>query len=121
MTTAEVANQFYDLARQGQWGLIQQELYADDIITIEPANSKTPAMTVGKKAAIEKGENFGSMIQETHSGYVKEPIVAGNLFAVALGMDITWKNKTREAFHEMAVYEVKEDKIIKEQFFMEWV
>ena len=121
MTTTEVANKFYNLAQQGKWTDIQQELYADDIVTIEPANSKTPEMAVGKKTAIQKGETFASMIQETHSGYVKEPIIAGNFFAVALGMDITWKNQAREEFHEIAVYEVSEGKIIKEQFFMQWL
>jgi hypothetical protein len=121
MTTTEVANKFYQLAQQGKWTEIQQEFYADDIITTEPANSKNPEMTIGKKIAIQKGLTFASMIQETHSEYVKEPIVAGNLFAVALGMDITWKNKTREEFNEIAVYEVSQGKIIKEQFFMQWL
>jgi len=121
MTTSEVASRFNKLAQQGKWLEIQQELYADDIITIEPTNSKNPENTRGKKIAIQKGETFAAMIHETHCGYVKEPLVAGNLFAVALGMDITWKNKAREEFHEIAVYEVKDGKIVHEQFFMQWV
>lgn len=36
MTTAEVAARYHDLAQQGKWFEIQDELFADDVSSIEP-------------------------------------------------------------------------------------
>jgi len=52
-----------------------------------------------------------------HGGYSNEPIVAGNHFAVLMGMDVTMKGAGRMKMDEIAVYEVKDGKIVKEQFF----
>ena len=57
------------------------------------------------------------MIEEMHGGYTNTPIVAGNFFACTMGMDITVKGQTRMSMNEVAVYEVKEGKIVHEQFF----
>ncbi len=38
-TTTDVANRFNELAQQGQWNEIQNELFSDDAVSIEPANS----------------------------------------------------------------------------------
>ena len=97
---------------------IQQEHY-DNIICIEPSNSKTPEIGKGKLVAMNKTISFMSNIKEVHSNYSTEPILAGDNFAIALGMDITWKNDTREKFDEIGVYEVRDGKIVKEHFF--WV
>ena len=52
-----------------------------------------------------------------HGGYSTDPVIAGNHFSVAMGMDVTMKGMGRIKMDEIAVYEVKEGKIIKEQFF----
>jgi len=52
-----------------------------------------------------------------HGGYSNQPQVAGNHFAVAMGMDVTMKGQPRMTMDEIAVYEVKNGKIVKEQFF----
>jgi hypothetical protein len=43
--------------------------------------------------------------------------VGGTHFAVAMGMDVTMKGAGRLNMDEIAVYEVKNGKIVKEQFF----
>ena len=53
-----------------------------------------------------------------HSTKVSEPLVAGNSIALTLTMDVTMKGRPRETISELCVYEVKNGKIIKEQFFM---
>ncbi len=50
-------------------------------------------------------------------GYCSEPVVGGNHFSVAMGMDVTMKGGERMQMDEIAVYEVKDGKIVKEQFF----
>ena len=119
MSTQEVANRFYMLSQENKFGEIQQELYADNAVSIEPPHAAAQGLTnaTGLEAIRQKGEAFNNMIEEMHSAYSGEPIVAGNFFAVPMGMDVTMKGAGRISFDEIAVYEVKNGKIVKEQFF----
>jgi hypothetical protein len=40
MTTQEIADRFYQLAEQGKWNEIQDELYSDEAESIEPPHSQ---------------------------------------------------------------------------------
>ncbi len=117
MTTQEVANRFNELAQQGNWMQIHEELYADNAASIEPPHAQGLQSVEGKEAIKRKGEMFQSTVEEMHGGYSSEPLVAGNYFAVAMGMDATMKEMGRTKMDEIAVYEVKDGKIVKEQFF----
>ena len=117
MTTQEVANRFNELAQQGNWNQIQEELYADDAESIEPPHAQGLQSAKGRDALKQKAEQFGSSVEEMHGGYSSEPLVAGNHFAVGMGMDATMKGMGRVKMDEIAVYEVKNGKIVKEQFF----
>lgn len=117
MTTQAVADRFNELAQTGQWNIIHAELFADDAESIEPEHSPGVHIVKGKEAIKQKGVLFNSMIEEMHGGYSKVPVVAGTHFSVAMGMDVTMKGMGRSKMDEICVYEVKEGKIIKEQFF----
>lgn len=117
MTTTDVANRFNELSSNGQWDQIQNELFADNAVSIEPANSPGLKTVEGIEAIRQKGKQFGEMVEEMHGGYSNQPQIAGNHFAVAMGMDITMKGQGRMKMDEIAVYEVKDGKIVKEQFF----
>ena len=117
MTTQEVANRFYELAQTGKWEEIQDELFADNAVSIEPAHSPGLKSVEGKDAIKQKGEQFGQMVEEMHGGYTTAPVVGGNHFSSAMGMDVTMKQGGRMKMDEIAVYEVKDGKIVKEQFF----
>jgi len=117
MTTTDVANRYNELASQGQWDQIQNELFADNAVSIEPHHSPGLKTVEGIEAIKHKGKQFGEMVEEMHGGYTRPAQVAGNHFAVAMGMDVTMKNMGRMKMDEIAVYEVKDGKIVKEQFF----
>ena len=117
MTTTTVASRFHELAQTGQWDQIQDELFADNAVSIEPENSPGMKTVEGLEAIKQKGKAFGDMVEEMHGGYSNAPQVAGTHFAVAMGMDVTMKGQGRMKMDEIAVYEVKDGKIIKEQFF----
>ena len=117
MTTQEVANRFHEMAQEGQWSKIQEELFADSAVSIEPPQSPGLQSVEGKEAIKKKGEMFDQMVEEMHGGYSNAPVVAGNFFAVAMGMDVTMKGMGRTKMDEISVYEVKDGKIVKEQFF----
>src|SRR4030095_764731 len=117
MTTQEVADRFNELSQQGNWQQIQDELFSDDAKSVEPAHSPGLQSVQGRQALKEKGEKFQAMVEEMHGGYSGKPVVGGNHFAVAMGMDVTMKGMGRSKMDEIAVYEVKDGKIVQEQFF----
>jgi hypothetical protein len=119
MTTQQIANRLTELCRQGEFETAQKELYADDAVSLEPY--ETPDFekeTKGLKAIIEKGHKFGSMVEVMHGGDVSDPVVADNSFAFVMTMDATMKGKGRMKMSELCVYQVKDGKIVSEQFFM---
>jgi predicted ester cyclase len=119
MTTHQIADRLIDLCRKGNFETAQKELYANDVISIEPHT--TPDFekeTKGLQAIIEKGHKFESMVEESHALSASEPLVATNSIAFILNMDVTMKGKGRTKMSELCVYEIKDGKIISEQFFM---
>ena len=117
MTTKQVADRFNQLSKEGKWMQIQDELFADNAVSIEPPHSQGLQSVEGKAAIKKKGEQFQQMIEEIHGGYSTDPVVGGDYFSVAMGMDVTVKGQGRMKMDEIAVYEVKGGKIVKEQFF----
>jgi hypothetical protein len=117
MTTTEVANRFQELAQQGNWTAILDELYADNAVSIEPKNAQGLQNAEGLDAIKKKAEAFNNMVEEMHGGYTADPVVAGTHFSVAMGMDCTMKGMGRQKLDEIAVYQVKDGKIVLEQFF----
>lgn len=119
METNEIANRLIELCRKGDFETAQSELFADEAASIEPY--ATPAFekeTKGKQAIKEKGEKWNSMVQETHKIEVSDALIAGKSFACTMRMDITMKEKGHMDITELCVYNVKDGKIISEQFFM---
>jgi SnoaL-like domain len=117
MTTQDVANRLSEFFRENKWMEAQEELFSDDAESIEPPGSPGLQSVKGKAAIKKKGDDFNNMIEEVHGGYAGEPIVAGNYIALAMGFDATMKGMGRQKMDEIAVYEVKDGKIVKEQFF----
>ena len=117
MTTQDVASRFNELAQTGQWDKIQNELFADNAVSIEPPNSPGMQSAEGMEAIREKGKQFGEMVEEMHGGYTTAPVVGGKFFSVGMGMDCTMKGMGRQKMDEIALYEVRDGKIVREQFF----
>ncbi len=116
-TTQDIANRFHELAQTGRWNLIQDEMYAENAESFEPANSPWLKSVKGLEAIKQKGLQISEIVEEMHGEYSNEPQVAGNHFAVEMGMDVTIKGQGRLKIDEIALYEVNDGEIIKEQFF----
>jgi len=117
MTTTEVASRFNELAKEEKWFEIQDELFSDNVRSIDPQDSSYFKYAEGKAAVRKKGEEFVKKVEAAHRRYTSEPIVAGNHFAVAREVDITVKGFGRIQINEVMLYEVKDGEIISEQFF----
>jgi hypothetical protein len=116
MSTQEIANRLVELCRQGNWEGAQVELFSSDAESMEPPHSQGLQSVKGLDAIKEKGHQFQNMVEATHGGYVSDPVIAGNRFAVAMGADVTMKGQGRMNMEEIAVYDVKDGKIVREQF-----
>lgn len=116
MATQEVANRLIELCRKGQVLEAEQELFADDVTSHEPAHSPTPS-AVGKTAVLAKGQHFASLIEERHSGAFETPVVSKDHFSFVCKLDATLKGMGRIVWDEICVYGVKDGKIISQQFF----
>ena len=117
LTTLEVAARFNELAKQEKWFEIQDELFADNVKSIDPPGSPYFGYAEGKAAVRKKGEDFVKRIEAAHRRHTTEPIIAGNHFAVGREVDITVQGHGRIQINEIVLYEVKNGEIISEQFF----
>jgi ketosteroid isomerase-like protein len=117
LSTKEVAERYYELTSNGQLDKIYDELYADDCISIEPDDKLLPKRVLGIGAIKEKGKYFSDLIEETYSAFCGKPIIAGNYFACTMGMDARLKGYGRIEIDELALFHVKDGKIISEEFF----
>lgn len=116
-TTQEVANRLNELFKENKWMEAQEELFAENAVSIEPPHAQGLQSVEGLAAIKKKAEDFNNMVEEMHGGWVSEPLVGGNYISFAMGMDCTMKGMGRMKMEEIAVYEVKDGKIVKEQFF----
>jgi hypothetical protein len=119
MTTQQIAERLAALCEKGDFETAQQELYADDVISIEPeATPDYDKETKGKDAVFAKIKKFEDSVDKFFGNKVSAPLVASNSFAFTLSMDIKMKGQDRMQLEELCVYEVKDGKVVSEQFFM---
>lgn len=116
-TIHEVALRFNELAQQEKWFEIQDELFADSVKSIDPPNSPYFGYAEGKVAVRKKDEDWVKRIEAAHRRYTSEPVIGGNHFAVGREVDITVQGLGRIKIDEIMLYEVKDGKIVSEQFF----
>jgi hypothetical protein len=117
MTTQEVATRFDELAQQEKWFEIQDELFANNVRSVDPEDSPYFGYAEGKEAVRKKGEEWVAKIKGVHELSTTHPILAGNHFAVGRNFDITTENFGRIKIEEIMLYEVKDGQIVSEQFF----
>ncbi|MDQ2971510.1 MAG: nuclear transport factor 2 family protein [Rhodanobacteraceae bacterium] len=121
MNTEQIAKRLVELCREGKYQEAQDELYAQDAVSIEMEGQPPGALgnAKGLDAIREKGRKFGEMLETVHGGSTSDPVIAGNWFSVASEMDATMKGRGRVQMREICVYHVRDGKIDHEQFFYE--
>jgi len=91
------------------------ELFSPDAVSIEPSGENPIAK--GLTAIQEKSKKFESMLEAVHGSELTEPIVVGSWFSIGWTFDATMKGQGRQKMEEICVYQVKDGKIVSEQFF----
>jgi ketosteroid isomerase-like protein len=116
MSTKEIADDVVALAKAGNLDGIGEKYWADDVISIE-AMEGPMARIEGREAVHGKGV-WWSGAHDVHSIETFGPYVNGDQFAVRWLMDITQKESgNRLTMDEVALYTVKDGKIVEERFF----
>lgn len=118
MTTTEIGKKLVELCQQGKNHEAMETLYAADIVSVEAGSMPNmPAETRGMKGVMAKSawwvENH-----EVHSASCEGPYPHGDRFIARFTYDITHKaSNTRRKMDEMALFTVKDGKIVREEFF----
>jgi hypothetical protein len=118
MSTEALARRFVELVRAGNSPAIYEELYSPEIVSIEMDHDPSmPHKWVGMEELMKKNEwweaNFTVL---SHS--VSEPLVCPTHFCVRYDMRTTHKPTGQTTdMSELGVYEVKDGKIVREQYF----
>jgi ketosteroid isomerase-like protein len=119
MNTQQIAARLVQLCREGKFTQAHDELYAQDAVSTEPAGASSGPLgnAHGMDAIRAKTKAFDAAHETVHGLSVSEPLVAGNFFSITMGMDATRKDGVRYSMEEICVYEVRDGKIVLEQFF----
>ena len=117
MTTQEIANRLVAMCRSGQTEEAKEELFAQDIISIEPREGILPKETRGMEGIRKKAELFISMVEDFYGDTISDPIVAGDYFSLSWTSDLKMKGEPRQINSELCVYKTSDGKIVSEQFF----
>lgn len=111
-----IAERLVELTQNKLFLEAQSELFSENAISLEPENSGRKSV-YGLKAMQEKEQAFLNAIQEWKSIEVSNPVIAQNFFSIKMFVDVVLKNGQSVIVNEIIVYEIKNNKIIKEQFF----
>jgi hypothetical protein len=119
MDIQQIADRYVALCREGKHEQITRELYAEDASSVEaPGHEDGPLGNVkGREAILAKGRAFQDDVIEVHGSWCSDPVVGGNWFSLAMSIDATYKSMGRMPMAEVAVYKVRDGKIVHEQFF----
>ena len=120
MTTQELASRYQQLMTERKFLEIQDSFYSPDVVSQEMEKATAMGMAVvthGLEAVKGKGVARRATIETMHSYHCSEPLVAGQFFSVVLRQEVTFKGRPRTSIEEIGIFEVKDGKIVKEQFF----
>jgi len=118
MTTFEVGKKLVELCKQGKYEEAMKSLYAADIVSVEAASQPGGSPeSRGIEAVVAKSKWWGEN-HEIHGAKVEGPFPKGDQFIVRFTYDVTFKPESKRlTLDEGALYTVKDDKIVREEFF----
>ncbi len=118
MTTLEVGKKLAELCKEGKNEVALDTLYASDVVSVEAGGppGQSPE-TQGLEAVLGKAKWWNDN-HTVHSAEVDGPYPNGDQFICKFTYDITFKPENKRfTMQEMALYTVKNDKIVREVFF----
>ncbi len=115
MTTQDIADKMVAYNREHNYKACYDELYAEEATSTENWGPQ-PEVYTGLTAIKEKSAKWMESVQEIHNTSCSEPLVSDNSFAITFTMDVTYKEMGRISMTELAIYKVKDGKVVAEEF-----
>lgn len=116
--TVEIGKKLVDFCKRNENLKAVNELYADEIVSLESMSSPEGTDQAQGIEAIRRKNKQWEDEMEVHEMDVQGPFPLGDRFAVHFRFDATdRKNKKRMKMEEVGLYTVKNGKIVKEEFF----
>lgn len=118
MSILDIANELVAGCREGRERENLDKLYAPDVVSVE-AMDMGDGREIHGLAGVHGKHDWWAGAFVTHSVTVEGPFLHGDdRFAVIFGMDTTDKaTGERSQSREVAVYHVKDERIVREEFF----
>lgn len=118
MTTQQMAMKLVELCREGKYQQVYDELFSPEIESKEPRQNDQWEVSKGFDGLAAKAKLWESMTEEMVMGEISDPVVAGDFFSCSMKSKVRFKGSPDLIdMDEICVYQVKEGKIILEQFF----
>lgn len=118
MTTQEVAKQLTDLCKQEKFLEAIQSLYSKDIVSVEPVALQDGSREMTGLDAVIGKTKWWQENHEVHGGTIEGPLSTATHFTIRMTFDTTFKpTGVRQVMDEIGVYQVKDGKIVREEFF----
>nr|WP_310523355.1 nuclear transport factor 2 family protein [Polymorphobacter sp.] len=116
MSVRAIADDVVALSKAGNLDGIGTKYWSDTVVSIENMDGPM-ARLEGREAAVGKNAWWNGA-HDVHSVETFGPFINGDQFAVRWVMDVTEKaSGNRIAMDELALYTVKDGKIVEERFF----
>ncbi len=119
MSSTEIGKKLVEYCRQGQNVEAINNLYSQDIVSVEAAGGNgMPREMAGLQAVLGKSQWWVEN-NEVHSANVEGPFPHGDdKFAVLFDYDVTFKpTGQRTQMREVGVYTCAADKVVREEFY----
>ena len=119
MNALEVGKKLVELCKQGKNDEAMASLYSPDIVSVEAGAPPGQSPESRGMAAIKGKSEWWNANHTIHSATVQGPFPHGDRFAVHFTYDITAKHlgNRRMVMDEVALYTVKDGKIVREEFY----
>ncbi len=119
MSAAEVGNKLVDMVREGRNLDAINELYADDVVSVEAMDPPEGQREVHGADAVRAKNQWWAEQHEVHDASVGGPFPHGDdRFAVHYKYDVTFKaGDQRYSMEEVGLYSVADGKVVREEFF----
>ena len=117
----EIGKKLVELFNQGKSSLAIDTLYSPDIVSIEAVAMPPRSQQCNGLAAVKGKTEWFESNHDIHQGLATGPWPHGNRFIVCFKIEVTPKAGPmagkRFTMEEAALYEVKNGKIVREEFF----
>lgn len=118
MTTLEVGKKLVELCKQGKNDVALDTMYASDVVSVEAGGPPGKDPETKGLEGVQAKSKWWAENHTIHSAQADGPYPNGDQFVVKFVYDITFKPENKRfTMEEMALYTVKNDKIVREVFF----